>query len=141
MNYEITSNWRGKCLLTKEEVGPIPINTLVFCFEEEKDYFRVYTREDYLGSRIEIDAYTHQFAEELLQQYGKEKALDILRGKVNLSSLNLSDEFSEYLSNVAGEKSTRRLKKKLYSHIMDLSKRKVYENILRATLLAGGELR
>ena len=45
MNYEITSNWRGKCLLTKEEVGPIPINTLVFCFEEEKDYFRVYTRK------------------------------------------------------------------------------------------------
>ena len=34
MNYEITSKWRGKCLVTKEEVGPIPANTLVFCFEE-----------------------------------------------------------------------------------------------------------
>ena len=51
MNYEITSKLRGKCLVTKENVGPIPTNTLVFCFEEDKDYFRVYTREDYLGMR------------------------------------------------------------------------------------------
>tara|TARA_Y100000310_G_scaffold221963_1_gene223610 strand:+ start:5630 stop:6511 length:882 start_codon:yes stop_codon:yes gene_type:complete len=98
-------------------------------------------REDYLGSRMEIDAYAHQFAEELLQKHGKEKTLGILRGDVSKDDVWLPEEYREYLAGIPGEKATTRLKKKMYSHIMDLSDRKIYENILRATLFASGELR
>lgn len=88
-------------------------------------------RKDYLSSKIEIDAYAHELAEELLQKVGKEKALDVLRGKISINSLNLSDQFIEYFKNVPGEDSTIRLKKKMYSHIMDLTQRGLYDHYER----------
>jgi hypothetical protein len=83
-------------------------------------------RQDYLGSKIEIDAYAHEFAEELLQMYGKEKSLSILRGSVPLKSLNLSSQIMEYLENIPSKDSVTRLKKKIYTHIMDLVERGIY---------------
>ena len=35
-------------------------------------------RSQYLGAGIEIDAYAHEFAEELLELFGKAKALNII---------------------------------------------------------------
>jgi len=100
-----------------EAEGEIPSNTA--------------PRKDYLSSKIEIDAYAHELAEELLQKVGKEKALEVLRGKININSLNLSDQFIEYFKNVPGEDSTIRLKKKMYSHIMDLTQRGLYDHYER----------
>jgi len=83
-------------------------------------------RAAYLGSKIEIDAYSHELAEELLQKYGKDKSLDILRGKISLSDLDLSDQLEEYLNDVPGKEASYRLKKKMYSHIIDLTSREIY---------------
>ena len=85
-------------------------------------------RADYLGSKIEIDAYAHEFAEELLQKYGKEKSLNILRGHESLETLDLSDQFKEYLDDEElGQDSVNRLKNKIYSHIIDLTSREIYD--------------
>ncbi len=107
-------------------------------FEEEGEIVDSKDRPNYLGSRMEIDAYAHQFAEELLQRHGKEKTLDILRGTVSQDDVWLPEEYREYLAGVPGEKATTRLKKKMYSHIMDLADRKMYENVLRALLRLRG---
>ncbi len=98
-------------------------------YEQEGEIPDSSNREDYLGSKIEIDAYAHEFAEFLLQNYGEEKSLDILRGKVPIDSVDLPDQFEEYLENVSGEKSTRKLMGKIYNHILDLTKRKIYESL------------
>jgi len=91
-------------------------------------------RSAYLKSKIEIDAHAHEFAEELLQRFGKKKALGILRGSVSVENSDLPETFVEYLANVPGRESTVRLKKKMYSHIVDLTDRGVYEHVLRALL-------
>jgi len=83
-------------------------------------------RQDYLGSKIEIDAYAHELAEELLQKYGKEKSLSILRGNIPLENLNLSTQAMEYLENIPSKDAVMRLKKKIYTHILDLEKRGIY---------------
>mgnify|MGYP001481007745 CR=1 FL=1 len=44
-------------------------------------------RDQYLGAHIEVDAYAHEFAEELLEKLGKRAALDITRGKYSLRPL------------------------------------------------------
>jgi len=94
-------------------------------FAKEGEIVDAEDRSGYLGSKIEIDAYAHEFAEELLQKYGKDKSLNILRGLVPIESLDLSDQFREYLENIPGEESSMRLKKKMYSHIVDLASREI----------------
>ena len=96
-------------------------------FEEEGEIVDTEDRAAQLRSKIEIDAYAHEFAEQLLQKYGKEKSLDILRGVTPIDDYELSNQFKEYLQNVPGEQSTVRLKKKMYSHIMDLTNRGIYK--------------
>ena len=91
-------------------------------------------RSEYLKSKIEIDAHAHEFAEELLQRFGKERALGILRGNVSTENLDLPDTFVEYMANVPGRESTVRLKKKMYSHIMDMVERGLYERVIRTLL-------
>ena len=86
-------------------------------------------RQAYLSSKIEIDAYAHELAEEILQKYGKEKSLSFLRGDIPLEDLDLSDQFIEYIKEVPGKKSTDRLKSKIYKHIINLSKRGIYSEV------------
>jgi len=84
-------------------------------------------REDYISSKIEIDAYAHEFAEELLQLTDRSTALDVLRGIKKASSIpNISDQLKEYLVDNASSSFTRRLKRKMYSHIIDLTARGLY---------------
>jgi len=100
-------------------------------FEAEGEISPDETRSTHLQSKMEIDAYAHEFAEELLQIYGKDQALNILRGAIPLDNLNISDQFREYLDNVPGEASVIRLKKKIYSHIIDLVDRGIYTEAKR----------
>ena len=100
-------------------------------FEAEGEIVPDETREIHLQSKMEIDAYAHEFAEELLQIYGKDKALNILRGKIPLDSLNISDQFKEYLDKIPGEAAVIRLKKKIYSNIIDLVDRGIYTEAKR----------
>jgi hypothetical protein len=79
------------------------------------------SREDYLSSKIEIDAYAHEIAEELINKHGAAKALDVLRGKFMPQSSESSNEFKEYFVDFADSQFTRRLKRKIFGHIMDLS--------------------
>jgi hypothetical protein len=96
-------------------------------FEDEGEIVDSEDRPKYLSSRMEIDAYSHQFAEELLSTYGKEMSLDILRGSVDLNDIELSDELMEYLFDFDDPLLLRRLKKKIYSVIIDLTERDIYE--------------
>jgi len=104
-------------------------------FEAEGEIVDSDNRPKYLGSKIEIDAHAHEFAEELLQRFGKVKALEILRGKLVVSDSKLPDTFVEYMKEVPGRASTIRLKKKMYSHIMDMTERGLYERIVKKLLL------
>lgn len=83
-------------------------------------------RRDYLSSKIEVDAYAHEIAEELLSKLGPNDALDMLRGYIDPSNLDLSDQVHEYFVDFADEAFTKRLKKKIYSYIMDLIARGIY---------------
>ena len=84
-------------------------------------------REAYLSSKIEIDAYAHEFAETLLQRYGKEESLEILRSSKSGDDLDLPDQFREYLKNIPGDQALQSLKSKMYSHIINLTDRDIYE--------------
>jgi len=84
-------------------------------------------RSQYLQSNIEIDAYAHEFAEDLLQKYGKKKSLQILRGSLPDSDVELSDQFQEYLDDLSGTRALFKLKKKMYDHIISLTDRGIYE--------------
>lgn len=96
-------------------------------YEKEGDIPELGAKRDlYLGSKIEIDAYALEFAEELLEKFGKERSLSILRGGEDLSSLSLSDQLKEYLVDFSDREFTKRLKGKVYSNIIDLTDREIY---------------
>ena len=107
-------------------------------FEKSGEIVDSDDRVGYLSSKIEIDAYAHEFAEELLQKYGKEKSLNILRGLEPLEPLDLSDQFKEYLDNTPGQESVNRLKNKIYSHIIDLTSREIYTDDLNESKINMG---
>jgi hypothetical protein len=92
-------------------------------YRDEGDIPSSDNREDYLSSKIEIDAYAHEIAEEMLNKYGKDTALDVLRGNVKPNKDEISDQFKEYFIDNAGSAFTRRLKRKIYGHIIDLAER------------------
>jgi hypothetical protein len=92
-------------------------------FRDEGEIPSTDSREDYLSSKIEIDAYAHEIAEEMLNKWGKDTALDMLRGRVKLDPNEISDQFKEYFIDNADSAFTRRLKRKIYGHIMDLAER------------------
>jgi len=89
-------------------------------FRDEGEIPTTDSREDYLSSKIEIDAYAHEIAEEMLNNYGKDDALEMLRGNIKPDPDNISDQFKEYFIDNANSSFTRRLKRKIYGHIMDL---------------------
>lgn len=84
-------------------------------------------RSTYLDSKIEIDAYAHEFAEELLADHGKDQAIAILRGDVKLNDLNQSSQFHEFMADDRPSQMVRRLKRKIYGHIMALADREIYK--------------
>ncbi len=83
-------------------------------------------RHQYLSSHIEIDAYAHEFAEQLLRDYGLERAKDVIRKARNSKDLDLSDQLEEYLDGVASEKAFKNLMGKIYTHLIDLTDRNIY---------------
>ena len=88
-------------------------------------------REQYLSAYIEIDAYAHEFAEYLLRNYGKQKALNIIKKPKGLNNVKLPDQMKEYLDGVSSKKAYINLLKKIYFHINDLFDRKLIENVLK----------
>jgi uncharacterized protein len=95
-------------------------------------------REKYLGSYIEIDAYAHEFAEELLTLLGKEKALSIVSKSMSLSkleALGISDTLIEYLGQHNDAHFTKKLRGKIYTQITDMVERGLYENKNRIVII------
>ncbi len=80
-------------------------------------------RNQYLSSHIEVDAYAHEFAEELLSEMSLEEALSFIR-KPSANDPRISDQFKEYLEGVSSRKALQNLMKKVYQHLMDLSARR-----------------
>lgn len=85
------------------------------------------SRDAYLSSKIEIDAYAHEFAEELLQDHGLDRALAILRGEVDIDNLQQSSQFHEFLNSDRPTALRRRLTRKIYGHIMNLADKEIYK--------------
>jgi len=83
-------------------------------------------RHQYLSSHIEVDAYAHEFAEQLLRDHGFNKAKDVIRSAKNSESLDLSDQLKEYLDGVSSKKAFKNLMGKIYSHLVDLTNRNIY---------------
>jgi len=106
-------------------------NTAKDRFEQEGQIPDTSSRSNYLGSHIEVDAYALEIADELLDRFGEEKALDILRGKEDISSLKMSDQAKEYLLDYKGTKFGKTFKKKVYQQIRNLVDEKVYEAVIK----------
>ena len=95
-------------------------------YEEDGSIVSSNDRHQYLSSHIEVDAYAHEFAEQLLRDYGLERAKSIIRGARNARDLNLSDQLEEYLEGASSEKAFKNLMGKIYTHLIDLTDRKIY---------------
>jgi hypothetical protein len=81
------------------------------------------TVQDYLSSHIEIDAHAHDGAEELIAVYGKEGALDVIRGGVDLSDPKLPNALQHYYEVLpAGDETIKKLHKKIFKYIEYFSK-------------------
>ena len=99
-------------------------------FEDEGEIVdSISNREGYFKSKIEIDAYAHQFAEELLVKYGKDQSLAFLRGPDTIFyDLDISIELIDFLFNFKNTDIIKRLKSKIYKNIIELSDREIYES-------------
>lgn len=76
------------------------------------------TVADYLRAHIEIDAHAHDGAEELLAVYGKEGALDIIRGDIDLNDPKLPNAIMHYYDVLPkGDPTLHKLRSKMYSYI------------------------
>jgi len=95
-------------------------------YEEDGSIVTSDDRHQYLSSHIEIDAYAHEFAEQLLQDFGLERALQLIRTSNKAEDLPVSDQLEEYLKGISSKKAFRNLMGKVYTQIMDLKDRKIY---------------
>ena len=77
-------------------------------------YSRTGKREDYLSRHIEIDAFAHEAAEELLDKYTPEQALDYLRYH-DASAGGVLEDYITALSNQ--KQDLNNFMKKVYTHI------------------------
>ena len=80
--------------------------------------------KDYLASHIEVDAHAHQAAENLIDAYGKEKALDIISKDFDLDDPVLPAEVKKYKNFDVNEKSMKKFRSKMYSYIEHHLKRR-----------------
>ena len=87
------------------------------------DTYEAYMK-DYLALHIEVDGHAHQAAENLLDAYGTEKAMDIISKDFNLDDPALSDEVKKYKNFDVNEKSMKKFRSKMYSYIEHHSKRR-----------------
>ena len=100
-------------------------------------------RTQYLGAGIEIDAYAHEFAEELLDVLGKQKALEVISKRFSandLESLGISDTLIEYLDEHGSAAFTKKLRNKIYTQIMDMTDRGLYEGKHQTTVIKVNDL-
>lgn len=88
-------------------------------------------RGKYLSSHIEIDAYAHEFAEHLLRNYGKAKALNIIRYANTVDKLPIPDQMEEYFSGIVAKKAFDNMMGKVYKQIIDLSERELFEAVIK----------
>ena len=98
-------------------------------------------RSQYLSADIEVDAYAHEFAEELLNVLGKEKAFKTIKSKQTsdqLRKLGLSDIAVEYLGDYADADFTKKLRSKIYTQMTSMIEKGLYESVLRKLILSEG---
>ena len=100
-------------------------------FEKEGQIPDTSDRKSYLGAHIELDAYALEVADELLDRFGEDAALDILRGKKSLEDLKISDQAREYLVDFKDEDFGKAFKKKVYTQIRNIIDQNVYEAVIR----------
>lgn len=96
---------------------------------------------DYLKSRIEIDAFGHEFAERLAQEFGLPAAQQMVARKGDVSELaRLADEidlgynFPQYFKDHPGSEFTERLRKKIKKYLRRFGEQGIYENARRAEI-------
>jgi hypothetical protein len=106
-------------------------------YEEDGSIADSSDRQAYLSSHIEIDAYAHEFAENLLRDHGKKVALDILRKSSEVSDFAIPEQMQEYFSGVGGQEALERMRGKVYKHIIDMHDRKLFESIIKRLLALG----
>ena len=82
-------------------------------FYEDPEY-----QKKYLESHIEIDAYAHDGAEELLAVYTEDEINDILRGKIDLTDRRMPNAITHY-HKILGptHPATKKFMSKLYTQI------------------------
>jgi hypothetical protein len=92
------------------------------------------TRDQYLSSHIEIDAFGHEFAEELVQNFDLDDA-EILVSTANqkeieklAKEIDMSDNLKEYYLEYPKERFTNRLQKKIRKYLKAFRDNKVYES-------------
>ena len=73
--------------------------------------------KDYLEKHIEVDGHAHQAAENLIDQYGKEKALDVISKDIDLDDPALPDEVKKYENFDVDKKSMNKFRSKIYTYI------------------------
>ena len=77
---------------------------------------------DYLSSHIEIDAHAHDGAEDLLDAYGYEGAMEIIRAEVDIKDPKMPNALTHYFEYLpAGDATLNKFKSKLYSYIQHFS--------------------
>ncbi len=92
-------------------------------------------REDYLSSHIEIDAYGHEFAEELAQKFGLDEAqrlvasadVEEMRRLAEQMKDEMSENFVEYYGEFGDASFTKKLQKKIRKYLRLFQREKVYE--------------
>jgi len=98
-------------------------------FEDEGTIAADDRGEKYFGSHIEIDAYSHEIAEELLLKVGHQGALDILRHRRDVPELDISRAAKFYLSQALSRESNNKFLRKIHSEIENLVSRGIYETV------------
>ena len=73
--------------------------------------------KDYLEKHIEVDGHAHQAAENLLDQYGEEEALDVISKDIDLDDPALPGEVKKYKNYDVDKKKMNKFRSKIYTYI------------------------
>lgn len=92
-------------------------------YREEGEIPDTDNRKDYLSSKIEIDAYANEIAEEMFNKWGKDGAIERLRKPHMINPDEISDQMREYFVDHAEDAFVRRLKRKIYGNILSYAAR------------------
>ena len=83
---------------------------------DRKEYMK-----SYLEKHIEVNAHAHQAAENLLDKYGEDEALDVVTKDIDLDDPVLPDEVKKYKNYDVEKKSMNKFRSKIYSYIKDFA--------------------